>query len=493
MIKIDSVRSKLIVYSVLSCLIPYIAGSVYISKLIIEKTRQNYINGVNEVMERVHRKIDERLMQPLSEDALDKLQKLVSGYRVGGSGYLMVLDENNKFIISPKDRDWLLKTPDEINVPGLANMLAKGDGLFEENFNGKRQYMNMRTFSKSGWKVVTVIDGAELTQQVNQILFPCLIILGIIFFLILLSLLQIVKQITKPIRELTAGALAIAYGNLDVRVDMQRNDEFGILATKLNEISQKLKDSFNEIADKTAELHRRETENETLVEKSRNMEKHLVRLERLNIVGEMAAGIAHEVRNPLTTVRGYLQFLGRKEKYLHDELTFDLMIEELDRANGIISEFLSLAKNKPASFQTKNLNTIIQTLLPLMQADAFVCNSEINIALLPVRDLLVDEKDIRQLILNMVRNGIEAMLPDGGILTIKTYVEEEQVVLAISDQGSGIKAEYIDKLGMPFITTKENGTGLGLAVCYRIAASHKAKINVRTSSQGTCFFVRFGY
>jgi PAS domain S-box-containing protein len=222
----------------------------------------------------------------------------------------------------------------------------------------------------------------------------------------------------------------------------------------------------------------------------RQMEIEMTRLDRLNLVGEMAASIGHEIRNPMTTVRGYLQLLQENENYRQEVESFDLMIEELDRANSIITEYLSLAKNKMVELMPNNLNAIISKLLPLIQAKAITRDQYIILELDDLPDLLLDTKEICQLILNLVNNGTESM-PSVGYVTIRTFVEEEKVVLAVQDQGHGIDHNLLEKLGTPFFTTKDQGTGLGLAVCYRIAARHNAKIDIETSSSGTTFFVRF--
>lgn len=219
-------------------------------------------------------------------------------------------------------------------------------------------------------------------------------------------------------------------------------------------------------------------------------EKEIARLDRLGLVGQMAASIGHEVRNPMTTVRGYLQLYQRKLTSEKDSKTFSIMIEEIDRANAIITEFLSLARNKAVDLKKNNLNEIIKVILPLIQADALHRGNSINVEFGKIFDLRLDEKEIRQCILNLVRNALEAM-PDGGAVTIKTYIENEGVVLSISDEGKGLDSSTLDRLGTPFFTTKENGTGLGLPVCYSIVARHKAKIDVETGSSGTIFYVRF--
>lgn len=228
----------------------------------------------------------------------------------------------------------------------------------------------------------------------------------------------------------------------------------------------------------------------TDITEQRQIEKEFSRLDRLNLVGQFAASIGHEMRNPMTTVRGFLQVLKGKDKYVEDSETFDLMIEELDRANSIISEFLSLARDKFIKLELKNLNSMVSNILPLIKANATAQDINIEVKLDVIPDLLLDEKEIRQLLVNLVRNGLESMKP-GGCLTIKTSRDDQGVILSVIDQGHGIPQDILDKLGTPFLTTKEAGTGLGMAVCYGIAARHNAHIEVETSSAGSAFLVHF--
>lgn len=222
----------------------------------------------------------------------------------------------------------------------------------------------------------------------------------------------------------------------------------------------------------------------------KQLESELARFDRLNLIGEMAASIGHEVRNPMTTVRGYLQMFQRKPESAAYRGQFETMIEELDRANVIISEFLSLAKNRAIELKTHNLNDVIKSLLPLLQAEALHTGQQILVDLGDIPNVHLDEKEIRQLLLNLSRNGFEAM-KTGGRLTIMTYTQVDKIVLGVHDTGPGIPTNVLNKLGTPFITTKENGTGLGLPVCYRVAERHKATIDVKTSPQGTTFFISF--
>ena len=226
------------------------------------------------------------------------------------------------------------------------------------------------------------------------------------------------------------------------------------------------------------------------ITKRKIAEEEITRLDRLNLVGELAASIAHEVRNPMTTVRGFLQILKSRDVVHENEEYFNLMISELDRANSIITEFLSIAKTKTELYKVVKLNNLVNSLYPLILADAINQEKHVILETHDVDELTMNEREIRQIVLNLTRNGLEAMF-SMGILKIKTYREENSIVLAVQDQGTGISENILARLGTPFLTTKEHGTGLGLATCYSIAERHNAKIDVESNPSGTTFFVRF--
>ncbi|MBI2874778.1 MAG: PAS domain S-box protein [Firmicutes bacterium] len=226
------------------------------------------------------------------------------------------------------------------------------------------------------------------------------------------------------------------------------------------------------------------------ISEKKHFEQELARLERLNLIGAIAAGIAHEVRNPITVVKGYLELLKKKTELASYQDHLTTMLDEIDRINLIISEFLSLSKNTAIYKKKHFLNDIVSALLPMIKADAGKNGIVVNAILEEVPELLLDEKQIRQVILNLVRNGLEAMA-DKGVLTIKTCLDGDSVVLAVKDQGEGIAPEVLNKIGTPFFSTKEKGTGLGLAVCHRIAEDNHARIEIETGREGSTFKVCF--
>ncbi len=222
----------------------------------------------------------------------------------------------------------------------------------------------------------------------------------------------------------------------------------------------------------------------------KELEKTMAHLEQINLVGEVAVGLGHEIRNPLTTVRGFLQLMQKDHDFNSCRDRIKLMIEELDRANSIIKKFLFLAKDKSLNLKTHNLNTIIQCVYPAIKTTAKQSGLQVKTDLGSIPDLLLDESEINLLLKNLSLNGLEAMSP-GETLLIKTYIENRSVVLSISDQGTGIPDDVVDKIGTPFFTTRESGTGLGLAICYRIAARHNASLKLETGPSGTTVFVNF--
>lgn len=226
------------------------------------------------------------------------------------------------------------------------------------------------------------------------------------------------------------------------------------------------------------------------ITEQKKYETDLLRLDRLSIIGEMAASIGHEVRNPMTTVRGYLQWFKQKDVFTEYHESFVTMIDELDRANSIIADFLSVAKNKTVAMKLTDLNEVIRGIFPLLQADALLRGNDIELELQGTLEIFMDQKEIRQCILNLVGNGLDSM-PDGGKVTISTAIVENQVVMTVRDRGMGMPPEVKAKLWTPFFTTKEKGTGLGLPVCYKIAQRHEATIEVETGSEGTAFHFIF--
>jgi two-component system, sporulation sensor kinase A len=208
----------------------------------------------------------------------------------------------------------------------------------------------------------------------------------------------------------------------------------------------------------------------------------LMRSEKLSAIGQLSAAVAHEVRNPLTSVKGFLQLYHDK---INPEI-LTLMVSELERIEDIITEFLSLAKPQAITYQPTDMTKLIQSTLSLMETQARLKDVVIytDFALLGT-PLQCESNQIKQVLINVIKNGIESM-PFGGNLKIKTRVTKNTYILSISDEGVGISEERLKHIGEPFFSNKDSGTGLGLVVCYKIIHEHGGDMKFHSvSGEGT--------
>lgn len=220
-------------------------------------------------------------------------------------------------------------------------------------------------------------------------------------------------------------------------------------------------------------------------------EEMLRRSEKLSIIGQLAAGVAHEVRNPLTTLRGFVQL--HKQTGTLSETHLDLMLSELDDINMIVSEFLVLAKPQANQYARVEIVPIIRDIVMIMESEArlngvmLAYEAEENIP-----DVFVVGSQIKQVMINLIKNGIEAMPGGGGKLDIRVApADKDEVVIQVIDQGYGISEEDLPRLCEPFFTSKSQGYGLGLMVCQQIIDNHKGSLSFcSTLGEGTCVEVR---
>lgn len=211
-------------------------------------------------------------------------------------------------------------------------------------------------------------------------------------------------------------------------------------------------------------------------EKNEHTDQLLQKSEKLALLGQMAAGIAHEIRNPLTSIRGFVQlFKGGEDQNVY----YDIVLSELDRINSIVGEFLFLSKPTVASMQARDVKKLLGNVITLIQTQTILNNIQIRMEYesnLPY--VFCDENQLKQVFLNILKNATEAM-PNGGIIELKVKKDENKgISIQITDEGVGIPKELIPALGEPFFTTKEKGTGLGLMTCYKIIENHQGQLHI---------------
>jgi signal transduction histidine kinase len=279
----------------------------------------------------------------------------------------------------------------------------------------------------------------------------------------LLLVALVIRVISRPLRRLTEAAVDVAGGAYGTRVDLKSNDEVGLLAASFNEMSRKMAED---------------------IERLRALNEHLVRAEKLAAAGALAAGVAHEVNNPLASISSLIQILQSRPLTRENEAETREMLRlastQIARISQVLRDMLEFARQRPPARAPLDLAAVVSSSLRLASFDkAFKrlrVTTDFDAELPPVP---ADADQLQQVFLNLFLNARDAM-PGGGELRVRAFFDEAEglAVVEVSDEGHGIPEEALPHVFDPFFTTKRAGAGLGLAVCYGIVTAHGGRITV---------------
>jgi two-component system sensor histidine kinase AtoS len=218
------------------------------------------------------------------------------------------------------------------------------------------------------------------------------------------------------------------------------------------------------------------------ISETKQLQRQIMRADRLAALGELVAGIAHDIRNPLTSIRGFMQYLQKSSDPSDWREYGPLIIREVDGLNRIIGELLEFAKPYPPRYGLLQVNDLINEMLLLVKKRADAQSIRIDLKLDPLLPYIeVDGEQLKQVLLNLIINACQA-IPDKGIITVSTEMESDWMVTHVADNGVGIAAENLERIYDPFFSTKPAGTGLGLAVVQRILNGHRGRIAITSES-----------
>ena len=322
-----------------------------------------------------------------------------------------------------------------------------------------------------GTELILAYSHRDEDALLQQLTFILLIIGGVGLASVYIVSYIVGLQMTKPINQLAAGAAEIASGNLEQQVAIQSRDEIGRLASTFNQMAAALKTS----------LERR------------------VAAERLAAWGDAARWVVHEIKNPLFPIRLSIENLQRAYQGKDNQSTVfekifvqctDIVIEEVERLQRLVDEFDQFARMRPPKRESSDLNQIVQNVVNLYAESVENIQIEESLALnLP--PLSLDSEQITQALENLIKNAIEAM-PDGGTLNVWTQpVNKEKIRVKIQDTGIGMSPETLVQIFEPYYTTKDTGTGLGMAIVQRIITDHDGEIFVESEEGiGTTVWIK---
>lgn len=225
------------------------------------------------------------------------------------------------------------------------------------------------------------------------------------------------------------------------------------------------------------------------ISERKKSEEFLLQSEKLSVVGELAAGVAHEIRNPLTTIKGFVQLYKNEDRSV--EFT-ELLLSELERIETITSELLSLGKPQAIQMNRTNLRELIENTLELLSPQAHMNDIQFKVSFEDQPFFVIGEKNqLKQVFLNILKNAMEAMQNGGNIdICLRTGLQGEGII-SFKDQGCGIPEEIIPRLGEPFYSLKEKGTGLGLMICHKIIKQHHGTITYQSKvKEGTLIEIK---
>jgi signal transduction histidine kinase/ActR/RegA family two-component response regulator len=319
----------------------------------------------------------------------------------------------------------------------------------------------------SPWTVLIDQDSSQAYAGINDLksLFASF---GVVFTLIAMgSLLFMMRSFTKPVEDLTAAARRIAEGDLTGSFTLDRSDEIGVLSKTLDDMKTKLKSSYD----------------------------LLLNSEKMALMGQVVAGIAHELNNPLTIVIGNIQLMMMRELNEKNLQSLTRIKDGADRASRIVKNLLTFAREEKPERKLTDINAVLKKALELRQYELKVSNIEVHTELAnDLPETMADPHQLQQIFLNLIVNAEQAMIDahGKGLLRLSTRHETGKILIFFADDGPGIPPQNLRRIFEPFFTTKPvgKGTGLGLSICQAIVGEHGGRIDVDSiSGRGTTFVV----
>lgn len=411
----------------------------------------------------IYRRIDERIEEQMDREAdvissmnfilSDDFLRNIRISEVTGAD-IIIYRSNAEVIATTLSRDIL----DEL-IPIIA--LSNTEYPIIKNISYKNQpykivYRRFKELDTDQYAILALMASIEDINQAKRqsaITIGLVAISAIIMITIIGSIIAI--NITAPVKKLLNATERLASGDLNTEVKVKTKDEIGSLARSFDQMTKELKLSRDK----------------------------LVQTEKLAVVGKLSAGIAHEIRNPLTSMKMIIQLLRKKVQ--NDESakeSIQIILNEMDRLELIISGFLDFARPLELLLEPTNIANVFTEVISLMQANI----RHRKIELVEKIDenmpkIMLDKNRMKQVLMNIILNSMQAM-PDGGKITIQCYYNqsEKRAYIEISDTGIGMSQNILNHVYEPFFSTKSNGTGMGLANVKKIIDLHNGDIKIES-------------
>ena len=424
----------------------------------------------------IYKQIDERLEGQMEQEieSISSMGFLLNDEFLAKSkisdvigGNIIVYSPNGEVVATSLSRDNLDDIMPSINSPDIENSISQNTSLIRNIRLSNKPYKviyrrieNPDIKSYLIFSIMTSTEDIDETKRQSAITVIIVAISGVILVTIIGSL--IAFSISAPIKELVKVTEKVASGDLSVVADVKTHDEIGTLAQSFNQMTSELKTSRDK----------------------------LVQSERLAVLGQLTASIAHEIRNPLTSMKMVVQILKKKLQYDQSiSESLQVILDEIDRLNIIVSGLLDSARPIELNIRQANIIDVMNEVIRLMESN--LRHRKIEIKVLKqsenMPETMIDPDRMKQVFMNIIINAMQAM-PEGGTITVKYEHNEinNEIAIEVSDTGFGMSEEVLRHVYDPFFSVKSGGTGLGLTNVKRILDLHNADIQIDSvEGQGT--------
>lgn len=388
----------------------------------------------------------------------------VEEVRIGKSGYAYLVDGQGQVIVHPQSER--LFEDIRQNPPVQQFRETKGAGVTDfVNTEGVRVVAAYAPVEGTSWGVIVRQPASESYVYVEKMFH---VLVGIFFATLALSGgvgVFVAWRIGRPVANLAEGVHRVAAGDLSATVPITTRDELGDLAKSFNEMTLRLRKQIDQAAE---------------------TERHLAHNEKLAAVGQLAAGIAHEIYNPLNIISGFAEYLkGHTIVTEKSRGPLEDILRETDRCRALVANLLDFSRQSPPRKSREDFGVLVEKTLELVTPRAMPLKISIGLTMAsPLPPVQADRDQIKQALLNLFFNACQAM-PSGGKIDVAVEKESDEFLrLTVRDTGPGFFPDHIGKLFTPFFTTKENGTGLGLALSYAIVERHGGTLRAENHPEG---------
>jgi two-component system NtrC family sensor kinase len=431
---------------------------------------------------------------------LQYLNDFATDITLGESGESYLVNKNG-LIIAHKDKKRILGN----KIIDLELLMQSSEGskrlkVYQNYLGveviGVQTWINQQKIAKFAlpqWLFIAEQETSEIFAEINKYKIGIIILFLFLFCVVIFEGFLISWSIVRPIRKLVDATSSIAKGNFNEQLEIDRMDEIGRLTDGFNNMAKRLRDYYDKLENRIISTR---GELEKVSDELKRSKEILDRSEKLVSLGQVSAGMAHEIRTPLTSIKLFIQTL--EATLPPDDETLDdfaIIKKEIERLEDIINRFLDFARPAKPKFENVNINQILSEAINLIKTrikNGIVIKAEYKKDL---PSIFGDSKQLRQVFLNMLINSIEAM-PDGGSITITTNMitlsdsQKRLLKITIADTGYGIETDLIKYIFDPFFTTKDLGTGMGLAIAFTVIEQHGGMIDVESEpSKGTAFMI----